>query len=160
MVDIKKKKILQGKNNKILFQINTSYTLVLLNAYIYMFIRKQQLLYYCEAGISLGVGAGGQGLASPVLCIFRVTWEQHMPSCSTAPECLLGTLASDFSYFLQTEREGRNKTSSGNPWAVISRAKMVTIRALSFVSLMFYHKLKRSSKTRTAFSAFVCRIIF
>ena len=65
------KKFLQGKNNKKLHK-----TLVP-NKWItypgstkclqkYLFIKKHQLLYCCEAGVGLGAGAGMQGLGPPV----------------------------------------------------------------------------------------------
>lgn len=74
------KKFLQGKNNKTLHK-----TLVP-NKWItypgstkclqkYLFIKKHQLLYCCEAGVGLGAGAGMQGLGPPVQCTLHVFWD-------------------------------------------------------------------------------------
>lgn len=59
----------------------------------------------------------------------------------------------DFSYFLQMEREGKNKTSSEMLWALISGAETGTGRASSFVSVMVHHNPKSSSK---AFQFLLC----
>ena len=74
------KKFLQGKNNKKLHK-----TLVP-NKWItypgstkclqkYLFIKKHQLLYCCEAGVGLGAGAGMQGLGPLVQCTLHVFWD-------------------------------------------------------------------------------------